>query len=135
MSARNNVLLPPTYVFEANIAVLCNITRNWKQNKKQQKEPIHFVWRDLKCFVCSCMPSKISFVCVYLILHQTLTEAAFKLKTLPMFSQSFTIRAAAISTHDGQNDNKFARHFEKNGIASYNEIACREFIGQVIYDR
>lgn len=64
MSARNNVLLPPTYVFEANIAVLCNITRNWKQNKKQQKEPKHFVWRDLKCFVCSCMPSKISFVCV-----------------------------------------------------------------------
>jgi hypothetical protein len=128
MSARNNVLLPPTYVFEANIAVLCNITRNWKQNKKQQKEPKHFVWRDLKCFVCSCMPSKISFVCVYLILHQTLTEAAFKLKTFPMFSQSFTIRAAAI-TRDGQNDNKFASTLKKKTGSRRNEIACREFIG------
>jgi hypothetical protein len=43
-----------------------------------------------------------------------------------MFSQSFTIRAAAI-TRDGQNDNKFASTLKKK--SRRNEIACREFIG------
>jgi hypothetical protein len=105
-----------------------NKTRNNKRNRNILSGAI---WNASFVHVC---PVKYR-LCVYLILHQTLTEAAFKLKTFPMFSQSFTIRAAAISTHDGQNDNKFARHFEKNRIASYNEIACREFIGQVIYDR